>query len=199
MNNLQLIGLSGTNGSGKDTVGHLLAEHHGYLFVSVTDILRDELVSREQPPERAFMRELSAMWRRESGLGVLVDKAMELYKAAPAGTYKGLVVASLRNPGEADEVHKLGGTVVWVDADPHIRYERIQKNAHLRGSVRAVDDKKTLEQFQREEAIEMRRQAGEDEATLDMSSVKERADIYINNNDSDIEGFKKQVESALGL
>jgi len=36
---LKIIGLAGTNGSGKDTVGHILADKHGYLFVSVVELL----------------------------------------------------------------------------------------------------------------------------------------------------------------
>ena len=61
-------------------------------------------------------------------------------------------MASLRNPGEADESSKLGGTMVWIDADPRVRYERIQANAQ-RG--RHDEDNKTFEEFQAEEAVEI--------------------------------------------
>ena len=72
---MNLIGIAGTNGSGKDTLGQILADKYGYSFISVTDILRDELRSRNLPLSRKYMRELSAEWRRESGLGVLVDRS----------------------------------------------------------------------------------------------------------------------------
>ena len=65
--------------------------------------------------EREVLRTISAEWRRELGLGVLVDKAYAEYQV---GDYKGLAIASLRNPGEADRVHALGGSVLWIDADP---------------------------------------------------------------------------------
>ena len=74
-NKLQIIGIAGTNGAGKDTVGELLAEHYGYLFVSVTELLRAEARRRGLPVEREVLRSISAEWRRELGLGVLVDKA----------------------------------------------------------------------------------------------------------------------------
>src|ERR1700744_5750368 len=112
MNPRQIIGIGGTNGSGKDTVGHLMADKYGYFFVSVTDILRQELARRGLSPARHHMRELSAEWRREYGLGVLIDKALELYKSQDKG-YKGLVMASLRNSGEVDRVHELDGIVLW--------------------------------------------------------------------------------------
>ncbi len=49
---MKIIGVSGTNGSGKDTIGHLLAERHNWLFISMTDMLRDELEKRGLPPTK---------------------------------------------------------------------------------------------------------------------------------------------------
>jgi dephospho-CoA kinase len=195
-NKLRIIGVAGTNGAGKDSLGQLLVERHNYLFISVTDILREELGRRGLPPERANMRELSAEWRRERGFGVLIDLAVEKFKAT-GGSYAGVVMASLRNPYEADEVHKLGGTVVWVDADPKLRYERIQANTAARGAARAVDDQKTFEQFLADEEAEMHHSG--DEATLNVSGVKDRRDITVLNNSHDIDAFAESIERALGI
>lgn len=190
---MKIIGIAGTNGAGKDTVGHMLADKHGYLFVSVTDILRREAERRGLEVNRENLRSISAEWRRESGLGVLVDKAVAELKAS--GNDVGVVIASLRNPGEADRVHALDGIVVWVDADPRIRYDRVQKALEQRG--REAEDRKTFEQFQAEEAAEMH-QSG-DSATLDLSAVKGRADITAINNDKPQDEFLKDVEKTLGL
>jgi dephospho-CoA kinase len=190
---MKIIGLSGTNGSGKDTIGHMLTERHGYLFVSLTDMLRKEAGKRGQEPTREVLRTISAEWRRESGsLGVLIDKAVEHLKELDAD-FRGLVVASLRNPGEADKVHELGGTVVWTDADPRVRYDRIQSHAAERN--RAEEDNKTFEQFVAEEQAEMTTTG--DAATLNMSAVKERADTIIANDGNDIESFKNMAEQEL--
>jgi dephospho-CoA kinase len=194
MDKLQIIGLAGTNGAGKDTVGHILAEHHGYLFVSVTDLLRQEAERQGLEPNREVLRGISSQWRRETGPGVLIDKAVDAYKAHD-GAYQGVVISSLRHPGEADRVHELGGTVVWVDADPRVRYDRIQKAAAQRN--RPAEDDKTFEQFQKEEAVEMKQQG--DAATVNMSAVKERADVPLDNNEGGLEQFKRDVEQALGL
>lgn len=190
---IRIIGLSGTNGSGKDTVGHMLAERHKFLFISVTDLLRQEARSRGDEPTRETLHTISAEWRRESGsLGILVDKATEQYNQVADKYPGGLAVASLRNPGEADRVHELGGAVVWTDAEQRIRYDRIMSHAAQRN--RSAEDNKTFEQFQVEEAVEMTFSG--DSATLNMGAVKEKADIKITNNSNDISAFKDQAEQA---
>ena len=195
---LKIIGLAGTNGSGKDTVGQLLADKYGYLFVSVTEILRAELKQRNLEVNRENLRSLSAEWRRESGqLGVLVDKAVSVYESS-GKEYSGVVMASLRNPGEADHVHELGGTMIWVDADPRVRYDRVQANFFTRGD-RAGEDQKTFEQFLSEEAAEMNQAAGTDAAVLNMSAVKSRCDICVTNDTTDLATLQTDLTQALGL
>jgi cytidylate kinase len=191
---VKIIGLSGTNGSGKDTTASLISKDHNYLFVSVTDLLRAEAIKRNLTTSRINLRTISAEWRRTGGLGVLIDKAMELLKNS-GQAYAGLVVASLRNPGEVDRVHELGGVVVWLDADPKIRYKRIQSNAHQRG--RSHEDDISFEEFMKHEAAEMVRPAGDDEATLDMQSVKEKSDLFFNTDSSDIEAFRAEITQKL--
>ena len=194
----KLIGVAGTNGSGKDTVGHLLSEHYGYLFITVTDLLREECRKRGLPVERENLRMVSAEWRREHGTGVLVDKAVEAFHQLPdADRYNGLVIASLRNPGENDRMHDLDGIVLWVDAEPKVRYDRIQKNAAVRG--RAEEDTKTFEQFMAEEEAEMHPPEGADSAMLNMAAVKEKSDLFVENNSSDLRTFELQMATVLGL
>ena len=155
-------------------------------------MLRKEARKRGLSVERENLRTISAEWRRESGLGVLIEKAIEHLDELQAD-YRGLVVASLRNPGEADKIHELGGQVVWVDADPRIRYDRIQTHAIERD--RAEEDNKTFNQFLAEEAAEMTTTG--DAATLNMSGVKEKSDVFILNNGMDIQTFKNDSETVL--
>ncbi|HTE21439.1 MAG TPA: AAA family ATPase [Candidatus Limnocylindria bacterium] len=187
---MKIIGLCGTNGAGKGTVGEMLVERHGFLFVSVSDLLREEARRRGLPVEREVLRTISAEWRREFGLGVLVDKAKEAFDRA-GDKYKGLVVDPMRNPGEAQHLKDLGGVLVWVDADPRVRYGRIFSRK------RSKEDDKTFEQFMAEEQAEMTTQG--DAATLNMSAVKGKADIFLENNSDDLEAFKSQAEQQLAL
>jgi len=184
---MKLIGIGGTNGSGKDTLSQILADDYGWLFVSASeDLLIPELKKRGGGIERDNMRSLSAEWRRDFGLGAIIDKGLEKFDPKK---YKGLVISSLRNYGEADRVHELGGKVVWTDADPKVRYDRI----FSRGQ--GDKDKKTFEEFLAEEQAE-KDHAG-DEATLNWQGVKDRADIFISNDSNDIADFKAAVQKAL--
>ncbi len=188
----KIIGIAGTNGSGKDTVGHYLAYRHNYLFVSVTDLLRAELNRQGLPTDREHLRELSAQWRREFGFGVLIDRAYEAFMPV-ASKYTGLAIASLRNPYEADRVHELGGAVWWLDADPRIRYDRIQANAALRH--REEEDNKTYEEFLAEEQAEMH--ASGDAATLDMAAVWERADVALQNGGEELTRLEQEIDAII--
>lgn len=186
---MKLIGLSGTNGSGKDTAGEIVAEKFGYLFVSVSDLLRIELRARQLPVDREHLRGLSAEWRREFGLGVLVDKALEL---AEKSGYPGVVASPMRNVGEAQHLKDIGGTLIWVDADQRLRYERVQ-TTH-RG--RPGEDDKTFEQFCSEELAEMHPSDPSDPAVLNMAGVRALADIVIV-NESDLAALRQKIDSAL--
>ena len=186
---MNIIGIAGTNGSGKDTVGHILAEKHGWMFVSVSDLLREDCRARGLEVSRENLRAISAEWRREGGLGVLVDKAVELFQTKK-GDYAGLAISSLRNPGETARVRELGGVNVWVDADPRIRYDRIQAAERGRGA----EDHKTYEEFLVEQEAEMKPSG--DAATLDMASVKKHADVIIL-NESTLENLEIETEKII--
>ncbi len=187
---MKIFGLSGTNGSGKDTLAKLLEEEFGFLNVSATDLLVDELKKRGDNLSRSDKSALSAEWRREFGMGVIVDKAMELLNRNP-DKYAGLIVGSLRHPGETQRIHALGGIQIWVDADPDVRYKRI--TSANRG--RDAEDNKTYEEFLADEQREMTPEG--DEATLNMSGVKEKADLFLDNNSQNIEEFKKFARESL--
>lgn len=186
---MKLIGLSGTNGAGKDTVGEILAEKFGFLFISMTDMLREEALSRGLETSREVLRTISAEWRRESGLGVLIDKSIAHYeKLGGDDKYNGLVVASLRNPGENDRVHELGGQVVWIDADPRVRYNRIFSRSR-------ADDPTTFEQFMIHDKSEMKHSG--DKATLSMEDVKEKSDKVFLNEYDNLNNLSEQIAKQL--
>ena len=186
---MKLIGLSGTNGAGKDTVGETLAEKFGFLFISMTDMLREEAKNRGLGTSREVLRTISAEWRRESGLGVLIDKSVAHYeKLGGDSKYSGLVMASLRNPGENDRVHGLGGEVVWIDADPRMRYDRIISRSR-------ADDPKTFEQFMIDDHSEMKHSG--DKATLSMADVKDKSDKVFMNEFDNLSELSEQIAKQL--
>lgn len=185
---MKIVGLAGTNGSGKDTVGQILAKDYGFFIVSATEMLEDELKNRGLPFERKNKRKVGNEWRERYGLSAIVDRAIE--QAESANTDK-LAVGSLRHPAEAKKVKESGGIVIWVDADPQVRYDRIQSNNRGR-----IEDKKTFEQFLQEEQDEMH--SSGHAAEISGAGVKKLSDFFVENNGSKqklIEQIKSQLKN----
>lgn len=175
----EIIGISGTHGAGKDTLAALRADKEGALHVTVSDILRAQLREDGIPLERSNLIDLSTRWRQESGdYGILATKTIQRYMAEKAiRNYNGLSVVSLRHPEEVKRVKEFGGRILWVDADPELRYERI------RGSQRGrTDDEKTFEEFLAEEAVELSPPEGTSYASVNLGAVKPLADEVVVNN-----------------
>lgn len=185
---MKIIGVCGTNGSGKDTVAQMLADRHGWLMVQYSDFLRDEARKRGLSIERKNLSSISTEWRAKYGNDVLTRKSVDLFNEHP-GKYKGLVVLSMRHPGEANKVHDLGGKVVWIDADAEVRYKRVSSRA------RSDEDVKTYDEFLAEQEREMYHSEGS--SSNNMAGVKKLADIFIKNNGDDLEAFKDEAEKAL--
>jgi dephospho-CoA kinase len=182
-----IVGLSGTNGAGKDAVADILKKDFGFGFVNVSDFLRQEAGKRKLEPSRENLRIISAQWRRDMGVGVLVDMAMDYLKDQ---AYPGVVISPMRNSGEAQHLKELGGKIVWVDAEPRLRFSRIANRGRDKESTYS------FEEFVASEQAEMNRSG--DEATLNMADVKAMADITIDNSGS-FEELKRSVAQKLGL
>jgi hypothetical protein len=71
----------------------------------------------------------------------------------------------------------------------------VQSNKDSRG--RHEEDNKTYEQFMAEEEAEMN--SSGDSATLNMSAVKLKSDIILNNSYDDIDKFKVELQNSLSL
>ena len=71
------------------------------------------------------------------------------------------------------------GKIFWVDADPKLRYERIQSGGRNR-----IDDGKSFEEFIDEERCEIS-QVSADPASVNLGAVSRIADVKIENNFDD--------------
>lgn len=182
-----IIGLSGTNGSGKDTVGKIIADELNYKFISVSDLLRDETIKRGLDISRENTRMISGEWRKEFGESVLIEKALTSYELLE-NVFSGLIISSLRNSKESERVHQLGGLVVWIDADPRLRYDRVKQNINSRG--RQVNDNISFEQFLVDNQTEMK--ISKTNSTLNMAEVKKQSDHIIINEGS-LQSLKEQI------
>jgi dephospho-CoA kinase len=180
-----LIGIGGTNASGKDTLAQYLADMQGYLFVSTSDMIREVAMRREGNILRPTLVKVSNEMRAERGAGVLVDLCIEKFKKS--SNKVGLVASSVRTKGEVDEIKKQGGILIFTDADTKIRYERLK-------SRKRADDFIGYKQFLAEQQVEWHQ--SDDPGVHSIKSVKEAAD-YIFTNNSNEASFIKQLETAL--
>ncbi len=196
---MKIIGVSGRDRSGKDTVADLLiAEgYFGFSFGDATRRYSNERHKGEPDPISVKnMTETSNWLRSQKGADALLKEALEEYESLikQGKTYKGIVLYSLRAPVEADYVLEHGGELIWVESSDEVRYERKIAN------IRAGEAKVTIEEMLAQEALQADPQPGMPrEVQMDLNYVKSKATRVIENNGNDKEAFENEVKKALGL
>lgn len=194
MNKLpEIIGLAGTNGAGKDTLGDLRLELHNARKVSLSDILRAEADKRGLPHERIHLGAISTELSTNLGAGALSIATIQNFLETRTSSESGLSIVSIRRPDEGRAIQDAGGTLIWIDADRELRYRRI-----LEANRGRVTDIKTFEEFCAEEDREMYSASG-DPFALNMSGVREISDIHLINEFGSKEKFKAHLIDRFSL
>lgn len=174
-----IIGVSGTLGSGKDTVAQYLIKK-GFQHISLSDMIRAEANKRGMKIDRDSLRNLGNILAKEDGEDALAKKAIAEKKK------ENLVISSVRKPKEIDYLHTINDfQLLFVDAFIKIRYERIHKRA------RTGEKQMPFKDFKEKEEIEM---SGKSSQVL--SYCKDHADAIIDNSGS-LENLYKQVNEVL--
>lgn len=118
-----IIGITGTLGAGKGTLVEYMKTHHDFLHFSVRDFLVRELKKRKLEVNRDTMTHLANDLRAQYRPSYVTD---QLYNEA-AALEKNSIIESIRTPGEITSLRAKSDFYLFaVDADPKIRYERIQ-------------------------------------------------------------------------
>ncbi len=183
-----LIGVVGLNGSGKEEFARYLVIHHGFVHKDIGQEIRDELKKMGKDfLDRNLMIELGNERRKEFGLNYWCKLAMEGKRS------KDLVITSIRNQGEIDEIVTNGGVVVEVFADQKIRFERtverVRQDPSKHGDVGSFED------FKKTEEIELRNDDPSKQQLLDCIAA---AKYRINNNRTHEQLYRK-VEELLAV
>jgi dephospho-CoA kinase len=118
-----LLGISGSDGSGKGAVVSYLVSQYGFVHYSARNILIDILMERSMEPTRAHMRIVANEMREKYGDDFIVRCNLE--KIQKSGTTRA-IIESIRTTAEAETLKKEGGILFAIDADQKLRYERIQ-------------------------------------------------------------------------
>ncbi len=177
-----LIGITGTDGSGKGTVVDYLVGHKGFVHYSARQIWIDILTERGEEIHRPNMRLIANEMRATHGDDFLITYYL---KKIAADSTENAIIESIRALKEAETLKANGGILIAVDADQKIRYERVQAR-------RSESDKVTFEQFVAHEAMELN---DPDPHGMQKQRVIEMADYVILNNNS-VDDFYTAIEEV---
>lgn len=152
---MQLIGLAGRAGCGKDTLAKFLCETQGFVQIALADPLRDglkvmlglsdEQINRRDLKEipigwigkspRELLQTLGTEWGREMvannlWLRVAARKIEQIIAAPPCLHVAGIVISDIRFENEADWLRGQGGTVWHISRESGCQIEG-QARSHI--------------------------------------------------------------------
>jgi dephospho-CoA kinase len=176
-----IIGLTGKFAAGKGAAAEFF-QRHGFSYLSLSDILREELAARGQATSRENLIAAGQALRREAGPAVLARRAM----ARLAGRTGDVVVDSIRSPAEVAALRELPGfTLLGIDAPAPLRFARLRARGRL-------GDSASLEEFIRQEAAE----DGADPNGQQLTATLALADAVLENA-SDLNQLTARLEQFL--
>ena len=175
-----LIGVSGTFGSGKDSLARILVNEYGYTEVSTSDLVREVAMRERGSIERPVLAEVATMCREKYGAGYFVEVGLD--KPRP------LVITGIRSLGEMKALKQADGIMVYIDAPIEERYRR------MIGRARDAEAQVSLEEFRQREEQEM--YSGDSDADFNIREIGKQADVKIV-NDGTFEEFRGRVIDVL--
>jgi dephospho-CoA kinase len=173
-----IIGLTGTNGSGKGEAAAFF-ETYGYSCFSLSDIIRDELIQEQREITRDAMIQKGNQLREKHSADILARRVMDQVAGKA-------VIDSIRNPREVEYLRKQEGFILLaIDASVEIRYQRVKQ----RGRNESAS---TLQEFITKEEEEMtQRDKGQQ-----LNACMRLADYRVTNEGSLVD-FHKKLEKFL--
>ena len=175
---VRLIGLTGTNGSGKGEAAAYF-EKKGYAYFSLSDLIREELQKKGIKVTRDNLIRMGNQLREKGGPDILARLVMKKIKGRA-------VIDSIRNPKEVDFLRKQKNFILLaIDAPVELRYERVKKR-------RREESASTIQEFIKKEAEEMTNRTKRQQ----LLNCMKVADFLII-NDSSLECFRQKLEDLL--
>lgn len=146
---MQIIGLIGLIGSGKDTVSEYIAGKYSYKMVGFGDIVREIATGLGRSHNRDDLQRTQRECRERYGEGYFGSLVVK--KIRETG-WERVIINGIRIPPDVEAPKKAFGEnmiVALVDARPEIRFERMK-------SRKRVGDPQTFEEFRRQEKNELK-------------------------------------------
>ena len=179
-----ILGISGPYGAGKgELIDYLKAR--SFYTLSLSDVLRDELRARNMAETRERMIETGNELRARHGAAVLAERI-----GARLQRDRNYVIDSIRHPAEvaALRARDRGFRLVWVDADPKLRVERLRSRGR-------TGDPSSLAALLEQEG---RERSGGGESAQQLDAVEKLADFRVRNEGSlaELHGAVQEVLTA---
>jgi len=174
----RLIGLTGTNGSGKGEAAAFFRDK-GYAYFSLSDLIREELQKDGKEVTRDNLIRRGNELREEHGPDILARMVVNKVKGKA-------VIDSIRNPSEVEHLREQEEFILLaIDAPVELRYERVKK----RGREESAS---TLQEFIKKEKEEMT----DSEKGQQLHSCMKMADFVIINSGT-LEDFRLKLEETI--
>lgn len=178
-----IIGVTGTLGSGKDSVSEYLVKEKGFGFSSTGDIIREYVHNAGLPSNRDTQRKMAGKLISENGQGFLLKEAIKRAKG------ENKVISGIRQPDEADYLRGGKDTyLIAVDAPIEIRFARMKDRMR-------PGDPKSVEELKEKESEEMHGGIS-NKNVQNISYCIKKANFNLDNSGTKEELYK-QVEDVL--
>ena len=183
-----IIGLTGTMGAGKGEVSSYL-QKKGFKYISISDIIREEIKKRNRPFRREELQNLGNELRKEHGEGYWAKIVCEKIDVRQKW-----IIDSIRNPGEIEELKKIPNFfLIGIDAPRETRLRRARKRKRVHDG-RLSTDPLSEEELKKVESRD--RGVNEPEYGQQVLKCIERADFKIMNETS-LEALYEKIEDIL--
>ncbi|MBD3332555.1 AAA family ATPase [candidate division GN15 bacterium] len=179
---MQIIGLVGENGSGKNEVAEYLKERCNSVVVNTGDMVREIANERDLEPTRRNLHEISKQELHQHGNDYFARRAMEQIESADAEV---ITVTGLRTPEDVmalREQYQDDFMLVRVDVSlPFARFERVAERDKERDPTEFKD---FLKQDEWEKKL------------FNLERTLQKADLTIS-NDGKLEALREELEEKL--
>ncbi len=177
----KIIGIVGEIGSGKDTFCNFVKDNYkNVYFLRFSDGLTEALKVFFDEIKRDDQQWLSTQLRERFGQDILVKALIKKVNSLNDGI---IILNGVRRPGDFEALKQIGGKLIYITAEPKIRWERVIIRKEK------ADDDVPFEKF-----LEM----GKAEAEQQISIIAAEADFKIENNGSK-ELFFEEIKKIMEL
>ncbi|NJD98428.1 hypothetical protein E3E26_01255 [Thermococcus sp. LS1] len=184
-----IVGVVGKIAAGKTTVAKFF-EERGFCRVSCSDPLIDLLthnvkdyswipeLPEKAEPTREKLIEFGKYLKDKYGGDILIRLAIDKKRHC-----KNIIIDGVRSREEIEAIKRFGGKVIYVEAKPEIRFERlVRRKAGKDKSIKSFEDFKRMDDAEEE--------------LYQTSKLKNMAD-YVVVNEGTLEELRRRVEKII--